>query len=67
MFIFSCCVYVSLFPLQNVILASSVQAVSSHVTVQVEGHVTPGPDSAASDVLQDVMEIDVSSVRQQAE
>ncbi|KAG7226079.1 hypothetical protein INR49_018689 [Caranx melampygus] len=46
---------------KNVILASLVQAVSSHVTVQVEGHVTPGPESAASDVLQDVMEIDVSS------
>ncbi|KAI3353794.1 hypothetical protein L3Q82_005018 [Scortum barcoo] len=40
--------------------ASLVQAVSSHVTVQVEGHVTPGPESAANDVLQAFMEINVS-------
>lgn len=52
--------------MQTVILASSVQAVSSHVTVQVEGHVTPGLESAASDVLQDFMEIDVSLVRLKA-
>lgn len=51
-------------PTQNVSLASLVQAASSHVTVQVEGHVTPGLATAASDVLQAFMEINVSWVRQ---
>lgn len=50
--------------MQNVSLASLVRAASSHVTVQAEGHVTPGPASAASDVLQAFMEINVSWVRQ---
>lgn len=33
------------------------------MTVQVEGHVTPGLESAASDVLPACMEINVSWVR----
>lgn len=37
---------------------------SSYVTVQVEGHVTPGLENVASDVLQAFMEISVSRVRQ---
>lgn len=45
---------------KNVSTASLVQAVSSHVTVQVEGHVTPGLESAGRDVLQAFMEINVS-------
>lgn len=53
-------------PMQNVGRASSAQAVSSHVTVRVEGHVTPGLESAAGDVLQAFMEIDVSWVRRKA-
>lgn len=54
------------FPMQNVMPASSVRAASSHVTVQVGDRVTPGPESAASGVLQDSTEIDVSTVRQRA-
>ncbi|KAF0030600.1 hypothetical protein F2P81_017331 [Scophthalmus maximus] len=45
----------------NVMPASSVRAASSHVTVQVGDRVTPGPESAASGVLQDSTEIDVST------
>lgn len=52
--------------MQNVSRASSAQAVSSHVTVRVEGHVTPGLESAAGDVLQAFMEINVSWVRRKA-
>lgn len=47
-------------------LASLVQAVSNYVTAPVEGHVTRGLESAASDVLQAFMEINVSWVRQKA-
>lgn len=39
------------FPMQNVIQASLVPAVNSHVIVQVEGHVTLRPECAAKDVL----------------
>lgn len=49
--------------MQNVSSASLAQAVNSHVTVQVEGHVTLGLESAASDVLQAFMEINASWVR----
>lgn len=49
--------------MQNVSLASLAQAVSSHVTVQVEVHVTLGLESAVSDVLQAFMEINASWVR----
>lgn len=49
--------------MQNVSSASLASAASSHVTVQVEGHVTPGLESAASDVLPACMEINVSWVR----
>lgn len=49
---------------QSVRLGSLVQAVSSHVTVQVEGHVTPGLETADSDVLRVCMEINASWVRQ---
>ena len=52
--------------MQNVSRASSAQAVSSRVTVRVEGHVTPGLESAASDVLQASVEINVSWVRRKA-
>lgn len=37
--------------MQNVIQTYLVPAVSSHVIVQVEGHLTLGPESAANDVL----------------
>lgn len=50
--------------MQSAGLASSVPAASSHVTVQVEGHVTPGRESAASDVLQASTGMSVTSVRQ---
>lgn len=50
--------------MQSVGLASSAPAASSHVTVQVEGHVTPGRESAASDVLQASTGMSVTSVRQ---
>lgn len=59
--LFCVCLYV---PMQNVSLASLVQAASSHVTAQVEGHVTRGLESVTIDVLQDFMEINVSRVRQ---
>lgn len=49
--------------MQNVRSASLAPAAGSHVTVQVEGHVTPGLESAASNVLQACMEINVSWVR----
>lgn len=49
--------------MQNVSSASLAQAVNSHVTVQVEGHVTLGLGSAASNVLQAFMEINASWVR----
>ena len=52
--------------MQNVSLGSLVRAVSSHVTVQVEGHVTPGLESVDHDVLQAFTEINVSWVRQKA-
>lgn len=55
------CVYILM---QSVGLASSVPTASSHVTVQVEGHVTPGRESAASDVLQASTGMSVTSVRQ---
>lgn len=49
--------------MQNVSRAPSVQAASSYATVQVEGHVTLGLGSAASDVPQAFMETNVSWVR----
>ncbi|KAI9528925.1 hypothetical protein NQZ68_015691 [Dissostichus eleginoides] len=48
---------------KNVSQGSSVPAVSSHVTVQVEGHVTRGPGSAVRDVLQVFTEKNVNWVR----
>lgn len=53
-------------PLQSAIQASLVPAVSGHVTVQVEGHVIPGPEIASNSVLRAFMEICVSWVRQKA-
>lgn len=50
-------------PMQNVTSASLVQAASSHVTAQLEGHVTPGLENAVINVLQAFMEINVSWVR----
>lgn len=50
--------------MQNVIQASLVPAVNSHVTVQVEGHVTLRPDCAAKDVLLGFRGTSVNWVRQ---